>query len=293
MALTDSGQEIRRVFIDSGPKWRVSGTNYSWVYEVPGTSLTCPKGCEFCVDSVVVGHGWYPINDSNRVLRIRIRDSASLPVQYTDYKVLLDEGAPTFSGIAQELTTKLSGLTSSTISVAWDPSTFKFTVQQSSTGTFGFHILSDEELKTTPFSDSGGTAVIIENPKSANKILGIVSATDPGVGADAYGYTINATYGVAILLRVHSLRLNCQALGSNTLSENGSYGTIARLPMREGFGELEVVRESGSVDHLWMPVEGTLKRLFFEVQDEFGNLIHLPDSCPISFTLAFRVREGA
>ena len=117
-----------------------------------------------------------PSKHTNRVLRIRIRSSASLPVQFTDHKVLLDEGAPTFSGIAQELTTKLYGLTSSTITVAWNPSTFKFTVQQSGTGTFGLHILSEEELKTRPFSDDGGSAVIIENPKSANEILGIVSA---------------------------------------------------------------------------------------------------------------------
>ena len=54
MALIDSGQEIRRLSIDSYPKLKVSGSNSSWVYEVPGTSLTCPKGCEFCVDSIVV-----------------------------------------------------------------------------------------------------------------------------------------------------------------------------------------------------------------------------------------------
>ena len=291
MALTDSGQEIRRLFVDSGPKWRVSGRNSSFVYETPGTPLTCPNGCEFCVDSVVVGHGWYPVNDSNRVLRVRVRSSASLPVQFTDHKVLLDEGAPTFSDIAQELTTKLSGLTSSTISVSWNPSTFRFVFQQSGTGTFGFRILSDEELNTVPFSDDGGPAAIIENPKSANKILGIVSASDPSVGSDAYGFSINATHGVAILLRVHSLRIICQQLGQNTLSERGSYGTIAKLPLTEGFGELEVARESGSVDHLWMPVQGTLKRLFFEIQDEYGNELTLPDSCNISFTIAFRMLE--
>ena len=67
-----------------------------------------------------------------------------------------------------------------------------------------------------------------------------------------------------------SIPLESRASGlvKNTLSERGSYGTIAKLPLTEGFGELEVARESGSVDHLWTPVEGTLKRLFFEVQDE-------------------------
>ena len=291
MALTDSGQEIRRLFVDSGPKWRVSGRNSAFVYEIPGTSLTCHKGCEFCVDSVVVGHAFFPINNSNNVVRIRIRSSASLPVQFTDHKVLLDEGGPTFPSVAQELTTKLSGLTSSTISVSWNPTTFRFVFQQSGANTFGFHILSDEELKTVPFSDDGGTAQIVANPKSANKILGIVSASDPLVGSDAYGYSINATHGVAVLLRVHSLRIVCQRLGQNTLSERGSYGTIAKLPLTEGFGELEAARESGSVDHLWMPVEGTLKRLFFEVQDEHGTELSLPDSCPISFTIAFRMLE--
>ena len=107
MGLTDSGQEIRRLFVDSGPKWRISGRNSSFVYEIPGTSLTCQKGCEYCVDSVVVGHAFFPINSSNNVVRIRIRSSASLPVESTDHKILLGEGAPTFSSIAQELTTKL------------------------------------------------------------------------------------------------------------------------------------------------------------------------------------------
>ena len=40
-----------------------------------------------------------------------------------------------------------------------------------------------------------------------------------------------------------------------------------------------------------MPVEGTLKRLFFEIQDEYGNELTLPDSCNISFTIAFRMLE--
>ena len=50
MAFTDSGTEIRRLFIDSGPKWRVAGRNSPWTYEVPGTSFTCKKFIEFCVD---------------------------------------------------------------------------------------------------------------------------------------------------------------------------------------------------------------------------------------------------
>ena len=69
---------------------------------------------------------------------------------------------------------------------------------------------------------------MIENPKSANKILGIVSARDPTIGSDAYGYSINATHGVAVLLCVHSLRIVCQQLGQNTLSEKKSYGTTAK-----------------------------------------------------------------
>ena len=47
----------------------------------------------------------------------------------------------------------------------------------------------------------------------------------------------------------------CQQLGANMLSERGSYGTIAKLLLTEGFCVLEVARESGSVDHLWMPVQ--------------------------------------
>ena len=170
MAFTDSGTEIRRLFVASGPKWRVSGRNSPFVYETPGTSLTCQKGCEFCIDSVVVGHGWYPVDSSNNALRIRIRSPASLPVQFTDHEVLLDEGAPSVSGIAQKSTTRPSALTSSTISVSWNPSTFRFVFQQSGTGTYGFRILSDEELKTESFSDHGGTAAVFENPKSASEI---------------------------------------------------------------------------------------------------------------------------
>ena len=138
------------------------------MYEIPGTSLTRQKGCDFCIDSVVVGHGWYPGNSSNKALRIRIRSSANQPAQFTDHEVLFDEGGPTFSGIAQELTTKLSGLTSSTISVPWNPSPFRFVLQQSGTGTCGFRILPDKELKAEPFSDDGGTVVVTENPKSAH-----------------------------------------------------------------------------------------------------------------------------
>ena len=51
---------------------------------------------------------------------------------------------------------------------------------------------------------------------------------------------------------------------------------------------MEVQRENGSLEGLWLPVEGTLKRLLFEVQDEYGNELFLPESCPISFTIAFR-----
>ena len=91
MAYTDAGTEIRRLFIDSGPKWRVSGRNSLWTYEVPGTSLACKKGTEFCVDHVIVAHGWQPINSSNRNLRIRIRTAVGSPVQSSDFLVQLDE----------------------------------------------------------------------------------------------------------------------------------------------------------------------------------------------------------
>ena len=73
MAYTDAGTEIRRLFVDSGPKWGISGRNSRWVYEVPCTSLTCKTGIEFCVDHAIAAHGWSPVNNSNRNLRIRIR----------------------------------------------------------------------------------------------------------------------------------------------------------------------------------------------------------------------------
>ena len=73
MAYTDAGTEIRRLFVDSGPKWKISGRNSLWTYEVPGTSLTCKKGTEFCVDHVIVARGWQPVNNSNRNLRILLQ----------------------------------------------------------------------------------------------------------------------------------------------------------------------------------------------------------------------------
>ena len=88
MAFTDSGTEIRRLYIDSGPKWRVSGRNSLWTYEVPGTSLTCKKGTEFAIDHVIVPHGRAPINSSNRTLRVRIRTAVGSPVQYSNFTVL-------------------------------------------------------------------------------------------------------------------------------------------------------------------------------------------------------------
>ena len=152
MAYTDAGTEIRRLFIDSGPKWRVSGRNSLWTYEVPGTSLTCKKGTEFCVDHVIVAHGWPPVNSSNRNLRIRICLAVGTPVQSQDFLVQLDEGNPTFSSLASELSTKLSALHTSSFTVTWNSSTFKFRVQQSGTNALGFHILSDEELEAMPLT---------------------------------------------------------------------------------------------------------------------------------------------
>jgi len=286
MAYTDAGTEIRRLFIDSGPKWRISGRNSLWTYEVPGTSLACKKGTEFCVDHVIVAHGWSPINSSNRNLRVRIRIAVGSPVQSSDFLVQLDEGSPTFSSLASELSTKLSALHASSFTVTWNSSTFQFRVQQSGTQAYGFRILSDEELQTMPFNGAP-----VSNPTSANRILGILSATASSVGSDSDGFTNPADYGTAILLRVHSLRLVCQRLGGATLSERGSQGTIAKVALSEGFGELEVQRENGSLEGLWLPVEGTVKRLLFEVQDEYGNELVLPESCPISFTIAFRKPE--
>ena len=66
---------------------------------------------------------------------------------------------------------------------------------------------------------------------------------------------------------------------------------MAKVALSEGFGELEVQRETGSLGGLWLPVEGTIKRLLFEVHDEYGNELVLPVSCPISFTIAFRKPE--
>ena len=132
---------------------------------------------------------------------------------------------------------------------------------------------------------------LVTNPMSANKILGILSASAPTVGSDSDGFTVFADYGTAILLRVHSLRLICQRLGGATLSERGAYGTICKCALSEGFGELEVQRENGSLEGFWLPVEGTIKRLLFEVQDEYGNELFLPESCPIGFTIASRRME--
>ena len=75
------------------------------------------------------------------------------------------------------------------------------------------------------------------------------------------------------------------------MSERGAFGTIARVPLTEGFGELEVQRNNGSLEGLWLPCEGTLKRLQFEIQDEYGNILDLPESCPVSFSIAFRTPE--
>ena len=125
MAVTDTGREIVRMFVDSGPSWRVSGTNSRWKMEVPGTQLTCQPGSYFSVDSVVVGHGFFPINATNNRLYIRLRTSTnSNPVEYSDFVVLLDQGAPTFSALAQELTAKLSALGAPTITVTWNAATY-------------------------------------------------------------------------------------------------------------------------------------------------------------------------
>ena len=80
---------------------------------------------------------------------------------------------------------------------------------------------------------------------SANKILGILGASSPTVGSDIDGFTVFSDYGTAILLRVHSLRFACQRLGQGTVSERGSYGTVAKVAPSEGFGELGAQRENG------------------------------------------------
>ena len=165
-----------------------------WTYEVPGTSLACKKGTEFCVDHVIVAHGWQPINSSNRNLRIRIRTAVGSPVQSSDFLVQLDEGSPTFSSLASELSTKLSALHTSTFAVTWNSATFQFRVQQSGTQAYGFQTLSDEELETMPFSGA-----LVTNPMSANRILGILSATACSVGSDTDGFTNLADYGTAII----------------------------------------------------------------------------------------------
>ena len=83
-----------------------------------------------------------------------------------------------------------------------------------------------------------------------------------------------------------------RAVRTCALSENGSYGCIAKIPLTEGFGELEVARNHGGSEALWMPCGGkTLKRLFFEILDEHGNEVELPESCPISFSIAFESRD--
>ena len=117
MAYSDTGHEIRRLYVDSGPKWRKSGTNSRWTYEVPGTRLTCLSGTEFCVDQLIVAHGWPPVNSSNNLLYVRIRTAVGTPVVYSDFVVSLDEGSPTFSSVASELSTKLSALHASSIAV--------------------------------------------------------------------------------------------------------------------------------------------------------------------------------
>ena len=58
------------------------------------------------------------------------------------------------------------------------------------------------------------------------------------------------------------------------------------------FGELEVARNQGGSEAFGMPCGGrTLKRLRFEILDEHGNEIEPPQSCTISFPIAFEPRE--
>lgn len=275
---TDTGREIVKLYVDSGPSWRVSGSTASFTYEIPGTQLNCPPGTKFAVSDAVVAHGWYPINSTNNRLHVRLRTSTSLPVTFTDHVVLLAEGAPSFSALATEATTKLSALGTSTFAVTWNPATFQFRFQQSGSGALCFMLFSDSRLKQYHF---GGE--MVANPRSANQILGILDPSAPSVGADYLGYTVLADYGTAVLLRVHSLRIICPQLGGSTLQENGSFGCIAKLPL-----ELEVARESASPGTPWMPCGGrALKTLDIEITDEYGNLIELPESCPISFSICF------
>ena len=217
---------------------------------------------------------------------MRLNDTAAGDV-FSDHIVTIDQGAPTFSALADELTTKLTGLGPSTINVTWNPATYAFRFQQSGTAAYGMQLFSDSRLKQYHFA-----GVMQTNPRSANTILGILDPSSPSVGSNFFGFTVLADHGTAVLLRLHSLRIVCQELGGSTLSETGSYGCIAKVPLSEGFGELEVARAQGGGGALWMPCGGrTLKRLFFEILDEHGNEIELPESCPISFSIAFEPRE--
>ena len=64
----------------------------------------------------------YPINSTNNKLYVRLNDTAAGDV-FSDHIVTIDQGAPTFSALADELTTKLTGLGPSTITVTWNPAT--------------------------------------------------------------------------------------------------------------------------------------------------------------------------
>jgi hypothetical protein len=221
-----SNTEVNKVFVSSSH--RVSGSNGSWRYEVPGDSLECGPDAVLSVADVAVPHSWYNLNGSNNRMYLRQRTQVS-PTLTMDYTTEVPAANYTASQLSTTLASLMSGLSGANYTCSFSQQTHKFSIQES--GGNGFMLLSDKNLRDY------GWNVIGTNLNALRSLNTILATPDVDV-PDTTAFSVTFTGAISVMIRFPSIHLHCAQLSGGTIAEDGSRGVIRRISITTDMGEL-------------------------------------------------------
>ena len=267
---------IKKIFVDSRYRTIDSASDSDFRVQL-GRNMFLPDDCIMHIESVVIPHTWYTIEQGvNDGMYLKVIQGST-----TTYTVVtIPSTNYTGSSLLAAVQTVLNSAYPNLFIVSYD--TLKNNLIINITNGNYFKILTDAELSTYLNNTWTGINYNSSNPTSCNDIITnrtnkLNNSTSPFIS------------GCLNLQGFRSVYLSSSNLSNfNTLGAQGENSIIKKIITTSDFGYL-IVSELES-DHDYLDCSRmTLNTIDFQIRDVKGNFIPFHDN-PVSFTIVFSTK---